>query len=152
MLLLVVAAGLLVKSLCGLTAVNLGFSTRRIFTLKISPNDSFCANRAACVAFYSRLLERARGVSGVAGAALANSVPLDGSLPSIPADVENHPKTADFPVPMLWTGAVSPNYLSLMHIPLLSGRAFTNADGRRGACDSRLCFHGRILLARCEPY
>jgi predicted permease len=132
-LVLVVGAGLLVKSLYGLTAVNPGFSTQRIVTLKISPNDSFCANRAACVAFYNRLLERARGVAGVAGAALANTVPLDGSLPSIPVDVENHPKTADFPAPMLWTGAISPNYLNLMHIPLLSGRAFTNADGAAAA-------------------
>lgn len=132
-LVLVVGAGLLVKSLYGLTAVNPGFSTQRIVTLKISPNDSFCTNRAACVAFYSRLLERARRVSGVAGAALANTVPLDGGLPSIPADVENHPKTADFPAPMLWTGAISSNYLSLLHIPLLSGRAFTNADGAGAA-------------------
>ncbi len=34
---------------------------------------------------------------------------------------------------MLWNGAISPNYLNLMHIPLLSGRAFTNADAADAA-------------------
>ena len=98
-LVLVMGAGLLVKSLYGLTTVNPGFSMQSIVTLKISPNNSFCANRAACVAFYSRLLDRTRAVSGVAGAALANTVPLDGALPAIPADVEDHPKTADSRLP-----------------------------------------------------
>ncbi|HEY6990518.1 MAG TPA: ABC transporter permease [Bryobacteraceae bacterium] len=125
---LVTGAGLLVKSLYGLLTVNPGFSMERIVTLKISPNDSFCRNREACVAFYTRLLDQARAVPGAAGVALVNTLPLDGGLPAIAADVEDHPKTADFPAPMLWTGAISPNYLDLMHIPLLSGRAFTNAD------------------------
>ena len=127
-LVLVMGAGLLVKSLYGLLTVNPGFSMERIVTLKISPNDSFCRNREACVAFYTRLLDQARAVPGAAGVALVNTLPLDGGLPAIAADVEDHPKTADFPAPMLWTGAISPNYLELMHIPLLSGRAFTNAD------------------------
>jgi putative ABC transport system permease protein len=62
-----------------------------------------------------------------------NTVPLDGMLPAIPADVEDHPKTADFPAPMLWTGAITPNYLGLMQIPLVSGRAFTVADTANAA-------------------
>jgi putative ABC transport system permease protein len=67
-------------------------------------------------------------MAGVVDAAIANTLPLDGQLPSIPADVEDHPKTADYPAPMLWTGAVSPSYFRLMQIPLLLGREFTSAD------------------------
>jgi putative ABC transport system permease protein len=72
-------------------------------------------------------------VQGVIGTAVVNTVPLDGMLPAIPADVEDHPKTADFPAPMLWTGAITPNYLPLMQISLLSGRAFTLADTANAA-------------------
>lgn len=126
---LVVGAGLLIKSLYDLTAANPGFNSQRILTVKISPDESFCAQRESCIAFYDRLMAQARGLRGVADAAMANTVPLDGQLPAIPADVEDHPRTADFPSPMLWTGAITPNYFRLMQIPLMSGRTFTEADG-----------------------
>lgn len=126
---LVLGAGLLIKSLYDLTAANPGFNSQRILTVKISPNDSFCAQRQSCIAFYSRLISEARGLAGVVDAAVANTVPLDGQLPAIPADVEDHPRTAEFPSPMLWTGAVTPHYFQLMQIPLISGRLFTEADG-----------------------
>lgn len=128
-LVLVVGAGLLMKSLYDLSTVNPGFNSQRILTIKISPNESFCAQREACIAFYNRLLEQVRGARGVIDAALVNTVPLNGELPAIPVDVEDHPRTANFPSPMLWMGAVTANYLRLMQIPLLSGRAFTDADG-----------------------
>ena len=128
-LVLVVGAGLLMKSLYGLTNVNPGFNSQKILTVKISPNQSFCVQREACVAFYNRLLEESRGLSGVMEAAVANTVPLDGQLPQIATEVEDHPRTPDFPAPMLWAGAVTPGYLRLMQIPLVTGRAFTAADG-----------------------
>ncbi len=126
---LVVAAGLLMKSLYDLTAVNPGFDSARILTIKVSPNQSFCTQRESCIAFYRRLLEQARGLSGVLSVAAANTVPLDGQLPTIAADVQDHPRTADFPSPVLWTGAVTPSYFRLMQIPLIAGRVFNETDG-----------------------
>jgi predicted permease len=126
---LVVAAGLLTKSLYDLTTVDRGFNAEKILSIEISPNESFCKLREACVAFYNRLIAEARGMEGVADAAAANTVPLDGKLPEIPGDVEDHPRTPDFPSPMLWTGAVTSNYFRLMQIPLISGRAFQDSDG-----------------------
>jgi predicted permease len=127
---LVVGAGLLMKSLYALSTVELGFSPQRVLTVKISPEQSLCAEPRNCIASYGRLLERARGVSGTVAVALANTVPLDGELPAMAADVEDHPKTADFPSPMLWTGAITPGYLPLMGIPLIAGREFADGDGR----------------------
>ena len=63
-------------------------------------------------------------------AAAANTVPLDGELPTIPADVEDHPRTADFPSPMLWTGAVTPNYFRLMQIPSFQEECLPTRMGR----------------------
>ncbi len=146
---LVVGAGLLMKSLYDLTAANPGFNSERILTIKISPNESFCAQRESCIAFYNRLVSQARGLGGVVDAAVANTVPLDGQLPAIPADVEDHPRTADFPSPMLWAGAVTSNYFHLMQIPLISGRAFTEADGtNRFTGDSDFGINSKALLAR----
>ena len=127
--LLVVSAGLLLKSLYVMSQVNPGFSPAHVLTLRISPNQSACAQRETCVSLYDRLLIEARGISGVSDVAIANTVPLDGQLPSIPVDVQDHPKTADFPAPMFWTGAVSPDYFRMLHIPLLTGREFTGSDG-----------------------
>lgn len=127
-LVLVTGAGLLIRSLYALSTVNPGFTTRRVLATKISPNPSFCAQRASCIAFYRRLLDDARALPGVVDATLANTVPLDGSMPALAVDVEGHPKSADFPAPMFWTGAVAPGYLRLMEIPLLAGRDFTAAD------------------------
>jgi predicted permease len=131
--LLVVSAGLLLKSLYVMSQVNPGFSPEHVLTLRISPNQSACVPRERCVSLYDRLLSEARGISGVSDVAIANTVPLDGQLPSIPVDVEDHPKTADFPAPMFWTGAVSPDYFRMLHIPLLTGREFSTSDGMKAS-------------------
>jgi putative ABC transport system permease protein len=122
---LVVSAGLLIKSLYTLSEVHPGFQPQQILTVRISPNASFCTQRPACIALYDRLLEGARGVSGVAEAAIASAVPLDAEQPDLPVDVEGHPKSVDHPAPMLWSGAVSPGYIRMLRIPLLAGRDLT---------------------------
>jgi predicted permease len=126
---LVVGAGLLIRSLYALAETAPGFQPSGILTLRISPNQSECRQRAACIAFYDGILDRVRALPGVAGAAVANSVPLDGTLPVLAVDVEDHPKTAERPAPLFWLGAVSPDYLRLMQVPLLAGRGFSDADG-----------------------
>lgn len=126
---LVVGAGLLVTSLYDLTTVNPGFHPAQVLTVKISPNQAFCRQRASCTAFYNQLLQRTHDIAGVVDAAVANTVPLDGQLPAIAADIEDHPRTAEFPSPMLWTGAVTHQYFRLLQIALLAGRMLGEADG-----------------------
>lgn len=127
-LLLLLSAGLLMKSLYRLSEGNPGFDPTHVITVKISPNESSCNQRSSCIALYDRILQSSRNLYGVETAAIANTVPLDPSMPMIPVDVEGHPKSVDFPAPMMWAGAVSSDYLRLMGIPLLSGREFNSAD------------------------
>jgi len=129
-LVLVVGASVLIQSLYKLASTNPGFHAQHIVAIKISPDRTFCSLPSACIAFYDRMLAQARQVPGVVDVALANTVPLDGKLSSTPVDVEDHPRTAEFPSPMFWAGDVNPGYLSFMSIPLLAGRAFTAADTR----------------------
>lgn len=128
---LVVSAGLLMRSLYTLSEAHLGFEPARVLTVRVSPNQSACVQRAACIALYDRVLNAARRVAGVETVAVANTLPLDGALPSMAVDVEGHPKSADYPAPVLWSGAISPDYIRLMGIPLLAGRNFTDADNER---------------------
>ena len=128
---LVVSAGLLIRSLYKLSEANPGFRAEHILTVRISPNELLCTQRTACVALYERLLDRASSIPGVAEAAIANTLPLDAEQPNIPVDVEGHPKSADYPSPLLWAGAISPGYFRMMQIPLLAGREFTEADGAK---------------------
>ncbi len=130
---LVVSAGLLIKSLYALSETHPGFQPRQILTVRTSPNASFCTQRAACIALYDRLLQGARGVAGVADAAIASTVPLDAEQPDLAVDVEDHPKSVDHPAPMLWSGAVSPGYIRMLRIPLLAGRDLSEADGAKSA-------------------
>jgi putative ABC transport system permease protein len=130
---LVVSSGLLIRSLYSLSEAHPGFEPAGILTVRISPDHSACTERPACIALYGRLLERAVKFAGVEDAAIANSVPLDGELPTLAVDVEGHPKSADFPAPMFWAGAVSPGYLRMLRIPLLSGRELSEADGEKSA-------------------
>ncbi|PYT25842.1 MAG: hypothetical protein DMG57_23740 [Acidobacteria bacterium] len=132
-LLLVVSAGLLMRSLYSLSEAHPGFQPERILTVRISPNQSSCKQRAACIALFERLLQSARGLPGVADAAVANTVPLDGYQPMVPVDVEGHPKTVDHPSPLLWLSAISPSYVDMLRVPLLAGRRFTEADGAMSA-------------------
>lgn len=132
-LVLVVSAGLLMRSLYSLAEARTGFQPDHILTVRISPNQASCTERAACIALYDRLIEKARRIPGVADAAIANAVPLDGYQPTVPVDVEGHPKTVDHPAPLLWLSAVSPGYLAMLHIPLLTGRALSQGDSETSA-------------------
>ncbi len=130
---LVVSAGLLLKSLYEMATVNPGFETAHILTMRISPDPALCRQRAGCIALYRRLREQVATISGVSDVALTNTLPLDGQISDLPYDVEGHPKSADFPAPMLWTGAITPDYFRMLHIPLLAGRGFTSSDAAKSS-------------------
>jgi predicted permease len=129
---LVVGAGLLIKSLWRLTQVNPGFRPEQILTVRISPSQSYCKDRAACVALYDELLRRVRGISEVSEVAAVNAVPLSADVPAVVVDLEGHPrKAAETLAPTPWAGAITPDYFQMMRIPLLAGREFSDADGMK---------------------
>lgn len=129
---LVVGAGLLIKSLWRLTQVNPGFRSERILAVRISPSQSYCRDRGACVALYDELLRRVRGISGISEVAAVNAVPLSTDVPAVVVDLEGHPrKAAETLAPTPWAGAVTRDYFRMMRIPLLAGRVFSDADGMK---------------------
>jgi putative ABC transport system permease protein len=127
-MILVVAAGLLVKSLWILSGTNPGFRSERVVTARITPNESFCLVPGRCLAFYDELLRRTRALPGVQDAAAVNALPLGAGAEIFPSAVEAHPTPAGAHVPMFWEKIITPDYLRVMKIPVLRGRGFTEAD------------------------
>ena len=125
---LVIGAGLMIKSLWELSHVNPGFSTESIVTARITPNESFCEDLLRCQSFYSSVQDRVRALPGVSGAALVNVLPLDGRVDGFAASLEDHPRDPRDPAPVLWESVVTPDYFKVMGIPLLRGRNFTATD------------------------
>jgi predicted permease len=130
---LVIGAGLLVKSLWELVRVNPGFQSESIITARITPSKLFCASVMRCQNFYNELTNRVLAIPGVEGAALVDVLPLDGRVNAFAADMEGHPRNPSDPAPVMFDSLITANYLQLMGIPLLSGRALTAADSATDA-------------------
>jgi len=129
---LVVGAGLLIKSLWKLSQVNPGFRAEKILTVRVTPSQWFADDRPTCIALYDELVRRARGISEVSNVAAANALPMGRQVPGVVVDFEGHPrKPGETLAPIPWAGAVTPDYFQMMHIPLLAGRLFTEADGAK---------------------
>jgi predicted permease len=130
--LLAVGAGLLIRSLWLLTQVDPGFHPGRILTVRVSPNSAVCPERSACISLYDELIRRARGITGISDVAIINALPLGGQVPAIPVELEGHPLVPSLNfAPMLWAGAVTPEYFQLMHIPVLRGQVFNDAAAEK---------------------
>jgi predicted permease len=131
---LAVGAGLLIRTLWGLTRVDPGFRPEQTLTVRVTPNPSTCQPRSACVALYDELLRRTRDLGGVSDAAAANARPLSGAEPLLPVEMEGHPlAVTDATAPLLWAGAVTPSYFRVMRMALLRGRSFEEADAEGAA-------------------
>ncbi|MGB7847554.1 MAG: ABC transporter permease [Candidatus Acidiferrum sp.] len=126
--LLVIAAGLMIRSFWALSHVNPGFRSEHILTARITPNESFCSDAARCVAFYRNVLDQVRAFPGVSGAAVVNTLPLGGRVAKRSLNLEDHVDPSGAVAPLFWLNVVTPGYFRVMGIPLLSGREFTDAD------------------------
>jgi predicted permease len=131
---LTISAGLLIRSLAKLLEVDPGFRPQHVLTLRVSPEQSLCRQRAACIALYDELLRLTRDVAGVEDVAAANTVPLSANIPASAVKVEGMPYApADRAAPMFWAGAVTENYFRLMKIRILQGRALDSGDAEASA-------------------
>jgi predicted permease len=127
-MLLVVSAGLLIRSFWALSHVNPGFQPEHILTAHITPDQSFCIDPARCLTFYRSVLDQVQSSPGASGAALVNTLPLGGRVSKRSLQMEGFMGPADATMPLFWLDVVSPDYFRVMGIPLLSGRWFTRAD------------------------
>jgi predicted permease len=127
-LVLLVAAGLLVRSFTKLTAVDLGFDRENVLTARISLPRSKYKEPQKSLAFQQELLQKIKALPGVEAAGTINHTPLKGFGLIVFTGIEGHPPP-DKKDPPIGVGAVSPDYFQALRIPLLNGRNLDERDG-----------------------
>ena len=126
---LLIGAGLLIRSFAELQSVNPGFQPDHVLTMQLTLPETRYADRKIA-RFYSQLLDRLQVLPGVRFAAVTRKVPLSAGVDlSLNFTIENRPVEASADQPRAKYRAVSAGYFEAMGIPLVRGRYFDRTDG-----------------------
>ena len=133
-LMLLIGAGLLIRSLWALHSVNPGFAADHVVTMDLSIPQTKFSDPAQQISFFNRVLDGVRNLPGVRSAGVIDSLPLSGGS-NQPVQAEGRPVVPMADQPEVDVRLISPGYMSAMRIPLLRGREFDDSDvaGRPGA-------------------
>jgi predicted permease len=125
-LVLLIGAGLLLRSHARLSHVDPGYSTRDIFTFQIAPEQSWLTDGPSFARFSLDFMDRLRALRGVESVGLIENVPLDEGTPSTRIRTEGMPAdAAGVRIAVTHAGA---DYYKTMGIKVLAGRPFTRED------------------------
>ena len=127
-MLLLVCAGLLIRSFDRLARVAPGFSTDHLLIADIPVSPVAHANATERMGFFDRIIERATALPGVRSAAAASFLPVSGNGAVIHFNIEGRPPKTPHEYIMANYRAVSPAYLNVLGMPLLNGRWISAAD------------------------
>jgi putative ABC transport system permease protein len=131
-LVLLVGAGLMIKSFMRLLDVRPGFEPQNLLTMQLALPEARYANDAQVLAFYGQLEERLKAQPGVEGIGFINSLPMSGSGGTSTFVFEGRPAPPAGQYPEANYRIASLDYFSTMKIPLARGRNF-NAQDRSDA-------------------
>jgi predicted permease len=144
-LVLLVAAGLMIRSFAEIQHVRPGVRIQNILTAGISLPDSRYNNREAIAHFSQRLLEQLRALRGVQDAGLVNCLPIAGYCGDNSFTIVGRPLSrGEFYLAL--NRAASPDYFRTAGIPLLKGRMFRVRDGR--GFDEKHPYRSAVLISQ----
>jgi putative ABC transport system permease protein len=130
-LLLLIGAGLLIRSFQQLLRVDPGFQSNNLLTMELKLPQSRYDTSVRLAAFETQLLGRIRGLSGVHSAGAVNSLPIGGFQGASIVSIEGRPSANSLGAGMMvGQRVVSPDYFATMHTPFLAGRDFTTRDAK----------------------
>jgi predicted permease len=125
---LLAAAGLLFHSFVRLRTADLGCHTDHVLTMRFGLPEIQYDTREKVLAFEESLLERVRRLPGVSGAALVSSVPAAGPNGDRVFTIPEKPAPRSTIEDLAMTLTADPQYFSVMQIPLLRGRVFSEQE------------------------
>jgi putative ABC transport system permease protein len=128
---MLIVAGLLIRSLWQLQRVDPGFDPQRVFTADIMLPMARYQERAAADRFWSALTERVRAIPGVEAAAGTTLLPLRGGGDTY-FHVDGRPPASDADKMNAMVAVVTDDYFETMKIAVKSGRTFTADDRADG--------------------
>ena len=129
-LVLLVAAGLFLRSFFALRAVDPGFEREGVLAAKVALNQDRYPGNADRVLYFEQLIEGIEAVPGVESAAVVSALPMDpaGTDFDLAYHAEGHPWVEEGDAAQTDYRVMSPGYLETLAIPLVAGRSFTDAD------------------------
>jgi predicted permease len=127
-LMLLVGAGLMIRSLWVLSTVDAGIDPHNVLTMTVVVPSHKYARPLDEIAFFDRVLDKIRALPGVVSAGMIDDLPLNGGGSHQPVAIEGQPVVQMADQPEVDTRVISPGYLSTLHIPLRRGREFTSGD------------------------
>ena len=127
-LVLLVGAGLLIKSFLKLQQVNPGFKAENAFAIEVALPDTSYPESDRQVTFFNQLLERVSRLPEVESASVSASIPFSGSENSTGFGVEGYQFTEQGPLADY--AAIAPGFFNVMGIPIVRGRDFTERDNK----------------------
>jgi putative ABC transport system permease protein len=132
---LLVGAGLMLRSFSRLRSVNPGFRTDHALTLRVSlpvPNGQIsAADENRFVNFFDRTLERLNELPGVTAVGASNMIPLDGNGTDRLIEIEGYIPRDKSDMPDAQNRQVTPGWFSAMGIPLVTGRLVERSDDEK---------------------
>jgi predicted permease len=145
--LLLVTAGLLMRSFSGLRSTDPGFSTSRVLSMHLAVNRTKYGDDPGVARYLGRLIARVAAVPGVEAVGIVNRLPLAGQMQTGPIRFEGIDASFDTD----WR-SVSPEYFHALDVPILAGRTFNDNDSAErpavGIIDERLA---REVFGRESP-
>jgi putative ABC transport system permease protein len=127
-LVLLIGAGLMIKSFIHLQQFNLGFNPKNLLTIRVGlPWPKYGEGDRAAV-FYRQLIERVENLQGVQSAGVINGVFLGNAPDSLNFQIEGRAESNAGENIEASIDSISPDYFKTMAIPLLKGREFTERD------------------------
>ena len=128
-LMLLVGAGLMLRSLSKLESVKSGFNPEHVLTMEVPLPRARYDKPATASAFFKQLIGRIETLPGASSVAASSGLPLR-SRWGRSLTVEGWPVLSVGQAPMINHAVVTPNYFRTMGIPILEGRDFTEADAK----------------------
>src|ERR1043166_2887060 len=129
-LVLLIGAGLMIRSFYMLQKVNPGFSYEHLTSFSVSLPQRKYSTDESKTAFYSNLLENIRATPGVESAAAASGLPLGNNGWQTSFTIEGRPEPPRSDIPLMEACEVTPDYFKAMNIPVLKGRVFNDHDDK----------------------
>ncbi|HEY6400957.1 MAG TPA: ABC transporter permease, partial [Blastocatellia bacterium] len=126
---LLIGAGLMFRSFVRLTGVDPGINTRNVLTMDIKmPRGKY--DQSQRTAFFQQLFERLRGLPGAQAAGAVYPLPLSGTDEGVGLEIEGLPPADPGHPRIAGPRFVGGDYFKALQIQVMSGRVFTDGDGR----------------------